>query len=203
MAHPFARCFHMAHVLDPPPTIAAPDPVRAALSDPETMVKIVLMAKMMIRRLARTNNRTECDLAAEEIASEAVMIALRKAGDYDPVLATVNTWIQGFVRNLAMKYRDARKMCSSSEFPADVADTNESVQERLIRDADGVQVRIAIANLDAKDQKLVQLKYVELLSSGEIGEILGINAGNVRVRLNRIHNELRPMLSAAFEGGQS
>ncbi len=193
----------MAHVLDPPPTIAAPDPVRAALSDPVMLEKIVFMAKMMLRQMVRNGIRTERDLAAEEIASEAVMIALRKAGDYDPYVATVNTWIQGIVRNLALKYRDARKMGITPEFPADIADTNESVQERLMRDTDGEQVRVALAKLSVKDQKLVQLHYVEDATSAEIGAILEMSAGNVRVRLNRIHNELRPMLSAAFEGGQS
>ena len=193
----------MAHVLDPPPTIAAPDPVRAALSDPVMLEKIVFMAKMMLRQMVRNGIRTERDLAAEEIASEAMLIALRKAADYDPDIASVTTWIQGIVRNLTMKYRDARKMGIVSEFPADVADANESVQERLMRDTDGEQVRVALAKLSVKDQKLVQLHYVEDLTSAEIGAILEMSAGNVRVRLVRIHNELRPILSAAFEGGQS
>ena len=193
----------MAHVLDPPPTIAAPDPVRAALSDPVMLEKIVFMAKMMLRQMVRNGIRTERDLAAEEIASEAMLIALRKAADYDPEIASVTTWIQGIVRNLTMKYRDARKMGIVSEFPADVADANESVQERLMRDTDGEQVRVALAKLSVKDQKLVQLHYVEDLTSAEIGAILEMSAGNVRVRLVRIHNELRPILSAAFEGGQS
>lgn len=193
----------MAHVLDPPPTIAAPDPVRAALSDPTVLEKIVFTAKIMVRQLTRIHNRTERDLAAEEIASEAVMIALRKAAEFDPDVASVSTWIQGIVRNLTMKYRDARKMCIISEFPIDVTDPNESAQERWIRNSDGERVRIALTKLSAKDQKLVQLKHVEDLSSAEISEVTGLSAGNVRVRLVRIHNELRPMLSAAFEGGQS
>ncbi len=192
----------MAHVLDPPPTIAAPDPVRAALSDPAMLVKIGFMAKVLLRQLVRNGIRTERDLATEEIASEAAMIALRKASEFNPDLASVSTWIQGIVRNLTMKYRDARKM-GTSDCLADVADPNESVQERLMRDTDGEQVRIALSKLSAKDQKLVQLHYVEDLTSAEIAAILGMSAGNVRVRLNRIHNELRPMLSAAFEGGQS
>ena len=192
----------MAHVLDPPPTIAAPDPVRAALSDPLVLEKVVFNAKVMLRKMVQTSNRTERDLAAEEIASEAVMIALRKAVEFDPERASVNTWIQGIVRNLALKFRVARKM-STRELLADVADTNESVHQILIRDTSGERVRHALAKLSGKDQKLVQLHYVEDLTSAEIAAILGISAGNVRVRLVRIHSELRPMLSAAFEGGQS
>ena len=50
-----------------------------------------------------------------------------------------------------------------------------------------------VARLAPVDRLLVSL-YLEELPSAEIGAVLGISEGNVRVKLHRIKNQLRQML---------
>lgn len=53
------------------------------------------------------------------------------------------------------------------------------------------QLRRAIAALDQRDAELFVLRYVEGLSNGELGELFGIRAENVAVRLHRIRQALQ------------
>ncbi len=53
------------------------------------------------------------------------------------------------------------------------------------------QLRRAIAALDQGDAEMFVLRYVEGLSNGELGELFGIRAENVAVRLHRIRQALQ------------
>jgi RNA polymerase sigma-70 factor (ECF subfamily) len=53
------------------------------------------------------------------------------------------------------------------------------------------QVAEAVEALDPDDRELLVLIAWERLSSAEVAEVLGIPAGTVRSRLQRIRNQLR------------
>jgi RNA polymerase sigma factor (sigma-70 family) len=55
------------------------------------------------------------------------------------------------------------------------------------------QLYACIARLAPVDRLLVSL-YLEEMGSAEIGAVLGISEGNVRVKLHRIKNQLREMM---------
>ena len=55
------------------------------------------------------------------------------------------------------------------------------------------QLYACIARLAPVDRLLISL-YLEEMQSSEIGAVLGISEGNVRVKLHRIKNQLREML---------
>lgn len=194
----------MAHVLDPPPTIAAPDPVRAALSDPAVLEKNLQAARFYLQPLLRFLHLTEYELAAEDLASEAQATALAKSASFDVNRgATVATWIHGFIRILAMKALAKQRKSRNSELTNEVIDTAEPVLQRLIRDTDSEQVRIALAKLSANNRQLARLRYFDDMPHSEIAAMLEITTVNVRVKLLRIRNELLQLLPAAFQGGQS
>jgi RNA polymerase sigma factor (sigma-70 family) len=58
------------------------------------------------------------------------------------------------------------------------------------------QFYACLAHLAPVDRLLVSL-YLEEMPSAEIGAVLGISEGNVRVKLHRIKNQLREMLQKA------
>jgi|GEM_PF-5010607 len=194
----------MAHVLDPPPTIAAPDPVRAALSDPLVLQKNLEAARFHLQPLQRFLHLTEYELEAEDLASKAQEIALAKSASFDLNRgAAVTTWIQGIIRNLAMKILAKRRKSRNRELTNEVIDTAAPVLQLLIRDTDREQVRIALDKLSASNRKLARLRYFDDMPHSEIAAILAISTVSVRVKLLRIRNELHHLLPAAFQGGQS
>ena len=194
----------MAHVLDPPPTIASPDPVRAALSDPLVLEKNLEAARFYLQPLQRFLHLTEYELEAEDLASKAQEIALAKSASFDGNRgAAVTTWIQGIIRNLAMKTLAKRRKSRNRELTNEVIDTAVPVLHLLIRDTDREQVRIALDKLSASNRKLARLRYFDDMPHSEIAAMLQISTVSVRVKLLRIRNELHQLLPAAFQGGQS
>ena len=194
----------MAHVLDPPPTIASPDPVRAALSDPLVLEKNLEAARFYLQPLQRFLHLTEYELEAEDLASKAQEIALAKSASFDVNRgAAVTTWIQGIIRNLAMKTLAKRRKSRNRELTNEVIDTAVPVLQLLIRDTDREQVRIALDKLSASNRKLARLRYFDDMPHSEIAAMLAISTVSVRVKLLRIRNELTHLLPAAFQGGQS
>jgi RNA polymerase sigma factor (sigma-70 family) len=59
-----------------------------------------------------------------------------------------------------------------------------------VRGDDAGRVRDLIQRLPERDRELILLRYGAELNSTEIGAVLGMNAGAVRVRLMRIVQRL-------------
>jgi RNA polymerase sigma factor (sigma-70 family) len=57
------------------------------------------------------------------------------------------------------------------------------------------ELRRAIQRLPAKYREPIVLRYFEELPVGEVGQVLGISANNVEVRLTRARQRLKEMLS--------
>jgi RNA polymerase sigma factor (sigma-70 family) len=194
----------MAHVLDPPPTLAAPDPVRAALSDPLVLQKNLETARFHLQPLQRFLHVTEYELEAEDLASKAQEIALAKSASFDVKRgAAVTTWIQGIIRNLAMKTLAKRRKSGHIELPDEIVDKADSVLQRLIRDSESEQVCSAIDKLSSSNRKLARLRYFDGMPHIEIAVLFEITEAHVRVKLHRVREELFQLLQAAFQGGQS
>ena len=74
----------MAHLLDPPPTVAEPCPVRVALGDPDTLQKILIGARIHLGSVKTYSTRSELHSDAEDLAAEAQVTALAKGIDLRP-----------------------------------------------------------------------------------------------------------------------
>ena len=194
----------MAHLLDPPPTLAEPCPVRAALGDPETLCKILIGARIYLAGAKTHVTRSELQSAAEDLAAEAQATALAKASSFDPTrLGSVAVWIGGFVRNIAKRNHAKAKKQRGDPAVDSLPDRTESVEDRFFREADRAAVRSALASLGALERRILELCFFDGLKYEEVARIVGLTEANVRVKVCRAKKELLPLLSTTLRGGPS
>ena len=128
--------------------------------------------------------------AAEDATALAFERAYRKRRRYDPDRGSGRAWVFGIARNAALdELRRRKRRVSLSAEPEDVAaEPAADGAETAIRRA---AIRLAMAQLDARDRELVALRFFGGLSHAEIGEVLGISAANAGTRLHRAIEKLR------------
>jgi len=106
--------------------------------------------------------------------------------------ARFSTWLYRVALNTAITfYRKERRQVETTPWPAALSlpdDTNDYQQELNT-------LYQAIAALSPIDKALVML-YLEEYNYSEIGDIMGITANNVAVKMNRIKTRLRTRMSA-------
>lgn len=120
--------------------------------------------------------------------AEIFMVTWRRIGSV-PSGDQARLWLFGVARNVvSTTQRGARRRVRLAAKAMAIRDDRplpnetESLVVRRSQDAAVIQ---AIATLKPDDQELVRLKAWEELSHAEIGEVLGISAHAVDMRLNR------------------
>jgi RNA polymerase sigma-70 factor (ECF subfamily) len=77
-----------------------------------------------------------------------------------------------------------------------------SPSQHLIREELRGRVRDALARLDEGDREVLVLRYLEQLSNAEIGAVLGVSAGAVKMRHLRALERIRGLLAGEREEEQ-
>ncbi len=101
-------------------------------------------------------------------------------------------WIYRTARNLiANEYRrrdreDALWTHIQDDVRARSSDVGGAMAERLLD---------AVRDLPDVDREILWLTYWENLSAADVAVVLGMNAGTIWTRLNRVRGRLRPLLS--------
>jgi len=123
--------------------------------------------------------------------------------------AAFSTWLYRIVVNVCqdeIKRRKRRPMLFSvvdneEDKPdcSSLATTGDTAEEALLRRERTAMLQQAIAMLPESFRLVLVLYDVQGFSYGEIAEILKINVGTVKSRLNRARNVLREKLSPARE----
>ena len=72
---------------------------------------------------------------------------------------------------------------------------------RLVREELRQRVRDTLDRLLPRDREVLVLRYLEMLSNGEIADVLGITAGSVKVRHLRALERLRSRLDCGDAEG--
>jgi len=108
--------------------------------------------------------------------------------------ARFSTWLYRVALNTAISfYRKGQRQVETTPWPPtlslpDTTDNNEEL----------AAMYLAIAGLSPIDKALVML-YLEEYSYTEIGDIMGITANNVAVKMNRIKTRLRESSKKYFQ----
>ncbi|MBI5731956.1 MAG: RNA polymerase sigma factor [Candidatus Magasanikbacteria bacterium] len=140
---------------------------------------------------------------AEDLTSEIFLKALRHFEDYDPALSG-GAWIFTIARNHLYNYlRDSgrRFQVSVEEITDDWrlefslqetggGPTTEGLENLFKKDAER-EVASLLAKLSSEKRQIVTLKHLLGYSFKEIGEILGMKEGTVKVAAHRALKELR------------
>ena len=100
-------------------------------------------------------------------------------------------------REQAQDKQDARHL-SKSEFETVLSGSDcvrRPVEDAALRNLQLENLRKAIAELDAQGQNLLSLRYSDVLTMEEIGQIYGISKMAVSKRLKKLHEKLGSSVS--------
>lgn len=135
----------------------------------------------------------------EDLYQEIVLQSWKSIGSFKGE-AKFTTWLYRVALNTAISAlrKEKRKLNTESITGADdrslyIADDSAEEAEKR---AQINQLFKAIGKLSKVDKALVML-YIDDLRYEEIGEILGISANYVAVKMNRIKSKLKNMMTAA------
>lgn len=123
--------------------------------------------------------------AAEDVTSEVLERALRYRDSYDPSRGDPISWAIGIARRCIQDAQAERRTLS----------LDEETAPPLPGFAEGAELRVdlarALAALTDRERELIALRYGAGLGASEIGALLELKAGAVRVALHRALDRLR------------
>ncbi|UCD00023.1 MAG: sigma-70 family RNA polymerase sigma factor [Phycisphaerales bacterium] len=132
---------------------------------------------------------------AEELVQRTVFDAVRGRGGYEPSRGSPEEWIRGIARNnirLEIRKRAGRPIPNgdiSRYFEA--IDTEPLPDEVLEREETAGMVRAALEKLEGRERAVLEAKYVEELSAGEIARQMDTTEKAVHSLLYRARGSLR------------
>jgi RNA polymerase sigma-70 factor (ECF subfamily) len=132
--------------------------------------------------------RMGSDEDAEDVVSEAYLLAARSFDSYDPSRAKFGTWVTTIARNCMIShYRKQRPSTALDDVPealCAVSGEQDHVDDRLL-------VKAVLACLDDEERELVALKYREGMRNVDIAATVGMNPSTVATKLARALQKIR------------
>lgn len=167
--------------------------------DPEAIGSVVQAALPGLVRVARATGLTR--EAAEDVVQEAVLVFLRRAGDFDG-RARASTWLHGILAN---KLRESRRAASRRP---DGEDIDAVVEARFRPDGRWAKPPLrpdqllsrrelrhvlgqCIDTVSSAQRQAFVLREVEGFTTDEVCKIIDVTANNLGVLLFRARNRLR------------
>ncbi len=138
---------------------------------------------------------------AEEVTLDVFLSAWQHAGDYDPSLSKVSTWLTRLARNRAidrLRREAVRPAGHSVAFNEDApivrasSDVDAAVDRLLTRQ----RVRAAVASLPVEQRQALALAFFQGYTHSEIAGLLDQSLGTVKGRIRGGMIRLRQLLEA-------
>ena len=130
---------------------------------------------------------------ADEAAQEAMTRAWRQRGSCRTPAAP-EPWVARIARNEALRLRAGeKKQCdvawrAADEYPCATLPPDDQLISK-------VSVQQALSALTLEERRLIDLRYKDDLAQPAIAELLGVPEGTVKVRLHRLRQRLRKVIS--------
>lgn len=171
--------------------------MRSALSGDQVAYRKLLSGiTPHVRRIVRRNlQKSHIGVAdVEDVVQDTLLAVHLKRATWDPTLPFL-PWLNAVARHKSI---DAlRRRGGPIELELDAAARDMAAPEHD-RDT-GIDVKTALATLDARQLKIVEQISLDGRTAAEVGAALGMSEGAVRVALHRALKAL----SARFSGSQS
>lgn len=129
---------------------------------------------------------------AEDIAQDALLRAWRRRSTLRDS-GSRNQWLAAIVRNEAFR-QHARVRPDLTE---KIELWEGAEDEQVLAAVELADLHAALASLNERDRRLLEMKYEEDLTQATIARRLGIPEGTVKVRLHRARNKLRLLYAGA------
>lgn len=185
---------------------SAPGPIGVA-TDTELLQRMVAADETALAALYDRYGRLVMSVAlailgdqatAEEVTLDVFLTVWQRAGDYDPRLAKVATWLTRLARNRAIDRlrreaaRPAGHSVAFSDAPGRGPDLEAAVELAMERQ----RVRAAVAALPAEQRQALALAFFQGYSHSEIARLLEQSLGTVKGRIRGGMMRLRQLLAA-------
>lgn len=130
---------------------------------------------------------------AEDIVQESFLSLLRADCRYDPRRATLRSYLFGAVRNQALKrLRYTNEPAENAPHPADSRSPESEALRAELKDA----IARAVMRLPENQRAVLLLAHYEQLPLAEVAQIMDIDIGAVKSRLQRARASLKEWLAA-------
>ncbi|PKL07799.1 MAG: RNA polymerase subunit sigma-24 [Spirochaetae bacterium HGW-Spirochaetae-7] len=147
----------------------------------------------MLFRVAR--RITASDEAAEDVVHDSYIKAVERWGIF-PTKDDAKYWLIRVVKNNALNWikRKGREQKVYQRYLKEMDGVSESPEDVTIKGEASVEIRRYLDRLPEKYRMVLVLKEYGLLNYKEIGRVLGIAEGNVKVRVFRAREALAAMM---------
>jgi len=151
----------------------------------------------------KTNN----NILAEDLTSEILHKVYETLDSFNPNKSKLRTWIYSITNNYIIDfYRKNKHSENISHIDNFVDDEGKetfqiesNINESGIEQAEITEaVKKAMLNLNAKEQKITNLYFIEQRKYKEVSEILQISLGSVKGTINRIRAKLQESLQDEY-----
>ena len=138
---------------------------------------------------------------AEDLVQETFLRVWNRVHGFEPGRGALGPWLLAIARNRAIDYvRSADARMDRKAFDLDVREHPSlfTDMEREVLNTDHAQlIRRAIAKLNPKQQKVIELAYYEGMSQSEMAEKMGEPLGTVKTWVRSALRSLREELGQA------
>lgn len=133
------------------------------------------------------------DRAAEDAVSETMTRALDGIERFTWQGGGFDAWLFGIARNVVHELTRSRQR-TLRLVQDDRASTERGPEDHAVAGAETDAVRAAFERLDPEDRELLELRIHAGLSAADVGQLLGKQAGAVRMAQTRALHRLRVIL---------
>jgi RNA polymerase sigma factor (sigma-70 family) len=142
---------------------------------------------------------------AEDIAQETFLRVWRAAGTFDARRGNAKSWLLSISRNAAIDLVRVRQAAPlSPENVTDLLSSQASLaapDDRLVAEADAVEVRRALDRLPDEQRRALLLAAVGGRSAAEVGDIEGIPLGTAKTRIRAAVMRMRDAMEVESRRG--
>ena len=139
--------------------------------------------------------------AAEDVAQQAFERAWRHASSYDPLRASVPTWLNTITRRLAIDTARVRRPVpvDAGTLLDSVMATDRGPEGHALAEESADRLRAALVRLPAEQARAVVLSGIAGLSARQVAESEGIPLGTAKTRIRTALRRLRADIDADRE----
>lgn len=134
--------------------------------------------------------------SAEDVLHELYLLIWRRAGDWEPGIASPITWLAVIARNRAIDWRRAqlpRPKASLEPIP-EIYDDGPGAEAMLIAKEDRSRLLKCINKLEARQRNAISIAFFEDVSYAEVAAHAGVPVGTAKSWIRRGLQQLRTCL---------